>query len=125
MRREPLSQEENLDIFTEMLKEPSLSRINISKVTIGLVLIILSPALGALLFSVYLGFAGYTISTDMGVSVFMFSCILAVALFGLALVLVGISEKQSQKAELRDILDENRDKTQKSVNHEEIKGKEE
>ncbi|MDD7796039.1 hypothetical protein [Clostridium sp. 'White wine YQ'] len=93
MRREPLSQEENLEIFTDMLKEPSLSRINISKITIGLVLIILSPVLGVLLFSSYCGFVGYTISTDMGVAVFMFSCILAVALLGLALVLVGISEK--------------------------------
>ena len=121
MRRVPLSQEENLEIFEDIIRNPS-----ISKITIGLALIILSPVLGELLFSVYPGFA---ISTDMGVAAFMFSCIFAVALFGLALVLVGISEKQNKKevkkVELWDVLDENGYKTGRSVKRGEVMEKDE
>ncbi|MBL4933621.1 NUDIX domain-containing protein [Clostridium sp. YIM B02565] len=59
----------------------------------------------------------------------MFSCILAVALFGLALVLVGISEKKNKQevkeVELLDALDENGEKTGRLVKRGDVMEKDE
>jgi Isopentenyldiphosphate isomerase len=121
MRRMLPEQEENLEIFEDLLRKPS-----VSKIIIGLALIILSPVLGEALVYIY---PGFVVSTDIGVAAFLLGCILAVALFGLAIVLIEISEKQSKReikiAERWDILDDNGHKTGRVVNRGEVMEKDE
>lgn len=63
------------------------------KIGIGIAIIVLSPVLGSLLFYVYINFVGRMISRDSAVEMFWFSCIFAVAILGIAIVIVGCNEK--------------------------------
>jgi hypothetical protein len=64
-----------------------------NKIYIGMAIILLSPVLGSLLFYPYTGIVGQMISTNSAVDVFWFSCIIAVAILGMAMVVVGCNEK--------------------------------
>lgn len=64
-----------------------------NKINIGIATIVLSPVLGSLLFYVYVNFVGSMISTDSAAEMFWFSCIFAVAILGIAIVIVGCNEK--------------------------------
>lgn len=63
------------------------------KIGIGIAVIVLSPVLGSLLFYVYINFIGTILSKDSAAEMFWFSCIFAVAILGLAIVIVGCNEK--------------------------------
>ncbi|MEQ8156101.1 MAG: hypothetical protein ABRQ25_14620 [Clostridiaceae bacterium] len=67
------------------------------KINKGLIIIILSPLLGSLLFYIYSNFIGWMISTNETVAMVWFGCILAMAILGLAMVLVGCNEKNIEQ----------------------------
>lgn len=64
-----------------------------NKIHIGMATILLSPILGSLLFYIYVNFVGSLISTVSASEIFWFSCILSVAILGIAMVIVGCTEK--------------------------------
>lgn len=76
-----------------IMNQLNLAKNGQGKIDKGLVIIILSPLLGSLLFLIYTIFTGWLISTDGAVQMFWFSCILVMAIFGIAIVLVGCNEK--------------------------------
>ncbi|MGE5627910.1 MAG: hypothetical protein ACM3X7_07305 [Solirubrobacterales bacterium] len=63
------------------------------KIKMGLIIILLSPLIGSLLFFIYSIFVGYLIGEANAASIFFFSCILIVAFTGIALVIIGCNDK--------------------------------
>jgi hypothetical protein len=73
------------------------------KIYIGMIIIILSPLLGSLLFQLYIEIVGSMISTNGAADMFWFSCILVIAILGMATVLIGCNEKAiKQKNEISE-----------------------
>lgn len=67
-----------------------------SKIYIGIATILLSPVIGLFLFYAYINFVSIMLKTDSTFDMFLFSCIFAVAIFGLSIVIIGCNEKQLQ-----------------------------
>jgi len=59
------------------------------KINIGLAIIVLSPLFGTILFYIYKELVGGMISTDGAIEMFWFSCILVMALLGIAIVFIA------------------------------------
>ncbi|MBE6067849.1 MAG: hypothetical protein E7211_09180 [Clostridium lundense] len=74
-------------------KKQSMGNKEYDKIYIGIAIIASSPVLGSFLFYGYTIFVGRMISTDSAAETFWFSCIFAVAILGLATVIVGCNEK--------------------------------
>lgn len=74
-------------------KKQEIDNKKYDKISIGIATIVLSPILGSLLFYGYVNLVGRMISTDSAVEMFWFSCIFAVAILGIATVMIGCNEK--------------------------------
>jgi hypothetical protein len=73
----------------EFKKDKFINYINEhKKISTGLIIIILSPLLGTLLFYAYSIIVGFMLCSDIAIAVFWFSCILAIALLGVMIVLI-------------------------------------
>ena len=93
------------------MKKYILNQLNVGKtgqgkIAKGLVIIILSPLLGTLLFLIYQFFTGMLMSTDGAVQMFWFSCILAMAILGIAVVLVGCNDKIIEQEKKKNEINE-------------------
>ena len=66
------------------------------KICIGIVIIVLSPLIGTLLFYPYSILLSTLMRTDGAIEMFWLSCILSIAILGLSIVFVGCNEKLLQ-----------------------------
>lgn len=68
-----------------------------NKMKWGIIIILLSPLLGSLVFSIYIHFVRFVIYSHVETAMFWFSCILIISLIGISLVLIGCSERVLKK----------------------------